>query len=165
MRRLWILAVLMAAVGLLAAPGCSKRQGRKVVPVNGRVLYNGEPLGDAMVTFSNAEANIAAYGQSGANGRFKLTTFEHGDGAVPGKHRVSVRRVQIINPNPLGFDPFTDGPAKPVTEVWLIPKRYGSLQTSKLTVDVAEEGKNDIVIELEGKPTTGASDAKKTTTR
>lgn len=152
MRRRRIAVIIVAAVGLLAAPGCSakQRQGPKVVRVNGRVLYKGQPLAEAIVTFSNAEANIAAYGQSGADGRFKLTTFERGDGAVPGKHQVSVRKVRIIDPNPPGFNPFTDGEAKPVKEVWLIPKHYASLRTSKLTADVAEEGENDIVLELEG---------------
>jgi hypothetical protein len=112
-------------------------------------LYRGKPLEGAFVTFMNAEANVSGYGQTDDDGRFTLTTFKQDDGVVPGKQKVSVRKVEVIDRSKPGFDYSTSSQAPPPPEErWLIPKRYGSFQTSGLTVEVPEGGKNDLVLDI-----------------
>jgi hypothetical protein len=145
----------MIAASALAAVGCAKGvPGRpKLVPAGGRVVYNGQPLEGAHVTFFNAESNVAAYAQTNADGTFSLTTFDPNDGAVPGQQKISVSKVKITGPEP---DPNEDRIAIPPEKlalrkrVWLIPERYGSPATSGLTADIPDSGKTDIVVELRG---------------
>jgi hypothetical protein len=147
------LAIVSAV--LLAAPGCSgtnddwRAKRPKVVPVSGTVLYNGQPLEDATVTFTNAAASRSGYGQTGPGGKFTLTTFTPADGVVPGKQQVTVRKVRVTGRKKPGVDPSTSSEVPPPPEEhWLIPSRYGRAETSGLTVEVTEGGKNDFVIEL-----------------
>jgi len=145
--------VLAPVVSLLVTVGCSKDKGDrpKVVPVSGRVLYNGQPLAGAHVTFTNPTAKRSGYAKTDADGKFTLTTFEPGDGAVPGKQQLSVSKVQIISHAEPGVDRTATTVKFPGPERrWLIPERYGSVTTSGLTAEVTEDGKNEIVVELKG---------------
>src|SRR5581483_1306273 len=104
---------------------------------------NGQPLAGAMVTFTNPEAKTAASGLTDAEGKFTLTTFQSGDGAVPGKQLVAVSKVESSGQNQIteksAGPVFRPGGAPP-THRWVIPKKYGSPDTSGLTADVAESG-------------------------
>lgn len=149
----------VALLCLVMAVGCgadAKPAWRpKVVHAGGVVRYQGQPLEGALVTFSNPKLSASASGRTDAEGKFTLTTFESGDGAVPGKHLVSVSKVQtpdqVVDKSsaPTVRNART-GPPKQTR--WLIPKRYGNASTSGLTVDVGESGSTDIVLELQGSP-------------
>lgn len=150
---------------LVATVGCSsKSRGQRLVPVSGVVHFNGQPLADAQVTFTNSKANLSAYARTDANGKFTLTTFESGDGAVPGPQKVSVIKVQTSGQSvrPDAMDSSVDQPkatgksAEP-QQRWLIPERYGSVETSGLTAEIAESGNKDIVLELQGEAGNNAS--------
>lgn len=150
----YTLAVTFVA---LAMAGCAKdkwtQQRPKVVRTAGRVIYKGQPLEGAHITFTNPAAKVSAYGRTDADGKFTLTTFEPNDGAVPGTQQVSVSKVKLINPLDPNIDRTATTAKLPKTERrWLIPQRYGSMQTSGLTVDIPEDGKEDIVLELQGEP-------------
>src|SRR5262249_9749277 len=76
--------------------GCGVDANRpKVVPVSGKVTDKGKALtaGDVIFTPSgrpgDASAHIAT-GQIGPDGTYRLTTFNTGDGAVLGTHKVTV---------------------------------------------------------------------------
>jgi hypothetical protein len=144
----------------LAAAGCAadanpKWQRPKVVHAGGVVRFNGQPLEGALVSFTNQTLSVSASGRTDAEGKFILTTFEPGDGAVPGKHTVSVSKVQSPNPvmdksaAPVWRNARTPPPPQPR---WLIPKRYGNETTSGLIIEVAESGSLDVVLELHGPP-------------
>ena len=62
----------------------------EVVPVRGKVLYENKPVAGARVVFLNDRAPRAAAGETDEQGRYELTTFEPGDGAVPGEHSVLI---------------------------------------------------------------------------
>ena len=150
----WFVLVSAALLTWPVLAGCSSKNahGYRLVPVTGVVRYNGQPLADAHVTFTNTAANVSAYARSDANGRFTLTTFEPGDGAVSGHQTVSVSKVQVI----VAGDPNIDRTTTPIPRSaetqrrWLIPERYGSMETSGLTAEVTDSGKNEIVLELVG---------------
>jgi hypothetical protein len=76
---------------LLALSGCG--DGRpKLYPVTGTVLYKDQPVANAQVMF-NSDAGRPAQGTTDASGKFTLTSFEAGDGATPGKYKVTVVKL------------------------------------------------------------------------
>ena len=147
--------LLTAGTSVLLAIGCSRDTGNrpKVVPVRGVVLFNGQALAGAHVTFTNAQLQLSSYARTDADGKFALTTFEPGDGAAPGPQTVSVSKVQVVTHVDPNVDRTTMLPREKLKEPerrWLIPERYGSMATSGLTAEVSERGKNDVVLELSG---------------
>lgn len=112
------------------APGCW-RSGPKVVPVSGQVLIDGEPVADASLQFIPAGTRPAR-GQTDAQGRFTLTTFQEGDGCVPGEHRVVV--VAITNPSA-------------TEEVLHVPERYMDAESTDFTATI-DKATDDLKIEL-----------------
>jgi hypothetical protein len=78
-------------VGLTLVAGCSDDGfGRQRYSVQGTVTYKGENLAKGQISFvPDAPGGQAASGQI-ENGYYSLTTFTLGDGALPGKYKVTV---------------------------------------------------------------------------
>jgi hypothetical protein len=115
----------------LAFVGCG--DGRpSVVPVQGRILIDGQPLthGAIRVVPENARAATA---QIQPDGTFRLTTFKENDGCVRGKHAVEVVGYELLN--------------KGTIRKWHAPTRYGDQLTSGLSLEV-DEPANDVELEL-----------------
>ncbi len=147
--------------------GCgSAHDGRpKVVPARGQVLYNGQTVAGAVVTFSPQPASpakepskssqiAAAVGTTDEQGRFTLMTFKPRDGAVPGTYRVLITKLQKtaevpplqqLFDNPKLADDFRKSGGGYRS---LLPKKYSAPDTSGLTATVTEAGKNDFRFEL-----------------
>ena len=97
-------AGLAAASAFLCLAGCGESAGpvdrERTVPVTGTVTYNGTPVADASVSLvpetpvGEAASKKGAFGKTDASGKFTLTTFEPGDGAVPGNYKVTVRKYE-----------------------------------------------------------------------
>ena len=72
--------------------GCSK--GPKLYPAEGKVTMNGQPAEGASVVFSPAsgvdEKTPQPSGIVGADGTYKLQTYPHGEGALPGEYKVVI---------------------------------------------------------------------------
>jgi hypothetical protein len=89
------LRLSLAAIALGAAlmSGCG---GPTMAPVKGRVLFNGQPVKEAGVTFSpvgaagQKETGKPGTGFTDENGNFDLSTFKNYDGAIVGPHAVHV---------------------------------------------------------------------------
>jgi hypothetical protein len=74
----------------LVLSGC-EAPGEKPVRVEGRVLLDGIPLGEATVTFiPRTPDGRRAQGETGREGNFLLTTFQENDGALPGDYKITV---------------------------------------------------------------------------
>ncbi len=114
---------LLAAVGF-ALPGCGPTYP-ETIPVTGTVTLNGRPVGGAAIVFTPEEGEQAT-GTTDASGRFELSTFQLGDGALPGKHRVTVAKTTVK-------------PGEEERILYLVPLEFGRLQTSELTCDVQKE--------------------------
>ncbi|WP_425394985.1 hypothetical protein [Aeoliella sp.] len=122
---------------LPAVLGCSDGKPERV-PVSGTVLIDGEPLTYGFIKVIPTDGR-SAYGRLDAEGRFELTTYEVGDGALLGTHPVEI----------LAEEPLSDTKSK-----WHAPKKYASHQTSELTVDI-DGPVDDLTLELTwdgGKP-------------
>jgi hypothetical protein len=79
--------------------GCGGSNEYETTPVSGVVTCQGKPVGNATVNFTPLLDASRAPGQRGRpalgltdkDGRFTLTTYNDGDGAIVGKHTVTVR--------------------------------------------------------------------------
>lgn len=131
------LLLISAALAALTFAGCG--DGRPaVVKTSGQVLFNGEPLtfqGDGFVQVIPADSRPATGKINPSDGTFTLTTFENGDGAIPGEHPVTIL-VNALGPGGQSVN--------------LLPKEYADVGTSGLTVAI-DKPTDSLKIELEGK--------------
>jgi hypothetical protein len=119
----------------LAATGCG---GGRTSPVHGTVSFTdgdapARELKGYTVTFESLGEQVSATGEVQEDGSFRLSTFSHHDGAVPGRHRVA-----ITPPLPQGDE------EAPI----LIDERYFRFETSGLEVTVGS-GATDIELRLD----------------
>lgn len=82
---------------LLAATGCGDGFV-KVAPVSGTVRYNGVPVRDAYVKFTQEGCPIVAGGFTDDAGRFELTSYQSGDGAPVGENTVTIAVAAASDP-------------------------------------------------------------------
>lgn len=145
---IWMIFPLL--VGL--TPGCANKPDHPAVfPVTGQVLYGGKPVEGAAVSFVGDGTARPAYGSTDAEGKFRLTTFDQGDGAIAGKHHVSVSRsVNTADPADDGSMEAAEKRANQprVAPKSAIPERYADWNRSDLDFTVSASGANDFKIEL-----------------
>ena len=146
-RRLWI--VWLPAVLLVwTFAGCGPDRPATIA-VSGTVTLDGSPVEGAVVGFTPAEGGRPATGTTDASGKFTLTTFEKGNGALPGRHTVTISKTKTTGAQgdpmagqggeqgaPAG--PTLSGPMRPgqQTVEWLIPQKYSNPKTSGLSCEV-----------------------------
>lgn len=148
-RSSWPGLVMGVVVGLLFVAGCS-RGGPKLAKVTGTVLYEGQPLSGATVTFvpdgSKGTKGRMAIGATGADGRFSLQSFASSDGALVGFHGVSIAAMDSVPedqpPQPNGLP----GPTPPLKS--RIPARYNDPATSGFSAEVKAGTANDFEFRL-----------------
>lgn len=83
----------LLSVLLMFSAGCGGESRPTTHPVTGTVASKGSPVAGATVSFSPTETDAetrAAMGITDAQGNYSLTTFESGDGAIPGSYKVRV---------------------------------------------------------------------------
>lgn len=116
-----------------------------VVPVSGQVLFQGKPVEEASISFSQVDGSYGANARTGGDGRFRLTTFKPNDGAVPGQYRVRVIKDIILSQGtvPPGQDVATE-----VTIERMLPDKYRNFDTSGITKEVTASGPNELIVEL-----------------
>ena len=156
-QRLCFLLATLAVVNLTAGCGGDDASTKrpKLAKVKGKVLYNGNPVEGATVAFTAEGAPRAATGTTDKEGRFELTTFNTGDGAVIGDHVVTVSKVVGMGPVKTGQSPTEmyaayekkkeagEDPMKGA-----LPEIYKDPKTSPQRNNVKADGTNDFTIEL-----------------
>lgn len=144
--------VILLLLAALVLSGCGGRP--ETCKVWGRVTVGGKPLAGAHVTLHPSEEGRgrAAHGSTDAAGKYTLTTFQPGDGAVPGEYKVAIKKVRIksdidvttLTPNAQSAGK-TDQYAKmvigndresPVIPAGEIPTRYHDPETSDIVITV-----------------------------
>lgn len=103
------------------AVGCGDGRPERVA-VSGQVLIDGKPLEGGSIKFVPQGAR-PSMGTIDDEGRFALTCFDGGDGAIPGKHRIEIFSNEILSQTAVR---------------WYAPKKYSSFLTSGLEVEVTE---------------------------
>lgn len=129
---------LAMAIAILSqqATGCRRSD---MVPVSGRVTFEGRPVPKAIVRFVPESRPMAAAGTDD-DGRYGLTTRRPMDGAYIGRHKV------IVTPWMPGAGDTSGVAAEP--ERPDIPKIVRDADSTPLTVEVTPEGPNQFDFEL-----------------
>jgi hypothetical protein len=133
-------ALLVVFVATLLGCGSSLN----LVPVEGTVTLNGEPLADASVTLlpTNAESPGPFTAQTDASGKFSLgRPGDEGSGAQPGRYYLMITTV-----GPVETDQF-DQPIGPVPKE-IVPAQFSS---GTYRFEVPEAGTTDANWELTGR--------------
>ena len=87
---------LLLMVGIALCVGCPQGVDHPPThPVTGTVTYNGDPVEGANVTFVATGGGQGAAGVTDASGKYTLTTFASGDGAVAGKYGVKIFKFEV----------------------------------------------------------------------
>lgn len=130
------LRVLMLAVAGLGV-GCAEDAAPpETVKVTGLVTYKNQPLSKGAVTFQPVDPGKApllrpAQGQIQSDGRYELSTFKDGDGALPGHYQIVVTSYE----NEPTAEEYDAG-AKRISS---IPERYSNALTSGLVAEVPQD--------------------------
>ena len=132
------LAVLLAAAALPSL-GCGGSDRPKTIETTGIVTYKGAPVEGAQVMFTSPTARPAT-ATTNAEGRFELTTFEPGDGAVEGEHQVTITKTERVP----GEDPKNPYPKTR----HLLPTQYANPQKSPLSATISADGKTELKFAL-----------------
>ncbi len=134
----------------LSPIGCGDSDRPPWASANGVITLEGEPLQNAMVVFAPEDGKRLATGKTNDDGEFELFTFAPGDGAVIGKHQVSV--VAREEPKSASSDggSMAGGPAAPKQTKAVIPQKYLDAGTSGLQAEVTDGGDNYFEFDLTG---------------
>lgn len=167
----------MTLVGLLAVvcimgcadPGVERPSTAKVT---GTVTLDGDAVAGAVVKFSPKGAGgHAASGTTDDSGNFALTTFESGDGAVPGSYQITVSKTEggaaeeaagaagdgseenyeavYESMAEAGADVMAEGGSAEAEVKDLLPAKYKDPATSGFEEEVTEGGENSFTFALE----------------
>jgi hypothetical protein len=142
MRALWLIALLV-----VPAFGCGQD---KFAPVSGVVRMDGKPLPGATVSFlpepvkGSTEAPVTSSGKTNEKGEYTLRTGTGQDGALVGKHKVtiSLQAPEVVDSDrrpPRGGPRLADK----------VPARYNT--KSELTCEVPAGGKTDANFDLKSR--------------
>jgi len=140
MRGRWI---AWAPLALLAA-GCGDA-GMPLGSVSGRVTYMGQAVPDGIIYFV-PEQGPAASGPIDDEGRYELTTYSRGDGAVLGTHQVYFSPAADTGGADENVVETAQIPPPPPDPAYL-PRKYRSPETSGLTREV-QSGANTFDFDL-----------------
>lgn len=96
-RLLMLFTIPVILIYLLQAPTWVNQMGWNLVPVEGQVLLEGEPVVSAKVLFVPVEPQLltgelspVAVGRTDPRGKFQLATLKGATGAVAGRHLVFI---------------------------------------------------------------------------
>jgi hypothetical protein len=124
----------------VATTGCGRRSDLpKTAPVSGVLTYKQASVENAQITFHPELEGNSGRGVTDAKGRFILSTYEMKDGAVLGKHQVTVS-VMVDRASPM--------PTRAREALSPIPIKYANKNTSTLEIEVLDK-RNKVELQLE----------------
>lgn len=109
-------------------------------PVSGKVSFNRKPLTHGTVILQ-PDVGPVAQGEIQKDGSFRLSSYQPNDGAVIGRHRVTVVSRGKPRNGPVG---------EPLPGKLLIPEKYTNAETSGIDVDIKPSDNKPLLVELTG---------------
>lgn len=143
-RERWISGWRFAALSIsVMAIGCRDPGMAPTTRAGGTVRYHGQSVAEVTVIFTPAQGRPAV-GVTDASGRFRLSTFRPGDGAVPGMHKVTLSSSRS------GVDAMYGGrtPEAASPQSLPYPMKYAHPDQSDLTAEVKPGQANDFLLDL-----------------
>ena len=129
--------LISAGILLGLVCGCGKTQTDRVsvAPVSGSVSFEGKPAPGALIVLhpkgESAPVAPKARAQVNADGTFRFSTYDSGDGVAPGEYVATITWYQLTKQG---------GEVKAGPNV--LPTKYANPKTSPWKVSVAEGGAN-----------------------
>lgn len=132
----------------------------KRVPVEGSVLFKQKPLEGATVVFHGEGAPRVSSGITDKDGKFKLTMYDPSDGAIIGKHKITVIKLdtsKVVNQGPMDASDPGEAYTKAMTLAAKdpnmgakdeLPAAYSKPETTPLQETVTEKGPNIFTLQL-----------------
>lgn len=143
-----VLGLVVTSSVLMGCGGGGDPDRPATTPTTGVVTYNGDPVEGATVTFKPGAEGKAAFGKTDAEGKFSITTFEGGDGAIPGSYTIAVTKMEVVESNAVSMDdPNYDPTIEEPEPKSLLPTKYADAANSGLTATVGTEA-GDVKLEL-----------------
>jgi len=142
----FVQATILFGTGALI--GCiGSADGPSVAPVSGMLTVGGKPRADVSVVFQPEAGGRPAQGVTDAEGRFTLSTFNTGDGAIVGTHNVGLGAggTDDAAPPMPGFPGFDEWQKKQREK---IDPKYADPKKSGLVYTVPSEGLENVEIKL-----------------
>jgi len=128
--------LFFGAALVLGVSGCKPGVNRPATaPVSGTVTLGGAPIAGATVSFQAVDGSRSSVAITDASGRYELTTFVRGDGAVPGDYKVAVSKVtqDVVESAPGKNEPPVGPIPEPKNE---LPAKYADAAKSGLKATV-----------------------------
>lgn len=150
------ITILIVASAALTGCGGGVEDRPALASVSGSVLYNNKPVAGADVAFWAEGSPRAAKGTTDADGKFTLSMFEPGDGAMLGVNKITVAKMPPAAATASSGDPMNDpmAMASQMQESSTadkvkgeIPAKYSNRNQTSLQETVAE-GENSYVLNL-----------------
>ena len=142
MRRFQFLQLSLSVL-LLCCCGCSGSSGN-FGNVQGTVTLDGKPLSGVSVVFYPESGERSSTGETDENGKYSLRHTRKIDGAVIGKHRITISINDLI-------DLYEDGGAEVTTKKRKkLPLKYTDQNKTELS-ETVESGNNTIDFPLKSK--------------
>lgn len=140
--------LLLVACSLATSLGCNSeppddRPAR--AKVTGMVTLAGSPVAEARIQFHAVNKSQGAIGKTKTDGTYTLTTYEAGDGALPGDYVVTISKTEVASglteEEKLKMQEMGRPVPSPKTSE-LMPKAYTKSASSPLKVTVTADGDN-----------------------
>lgn len=158
MNQCWTWTVYTALLMIAGAAGCAKTEGLGTVKAGGEVIYKGQPVAGATVTFVPQSGKGAAVAMSDQSGRFHLMTSGT-NGALPGSYKVTVTKSEEATAatsqtadlearkkaDMAGIKPASEAASLPKN---LLPEKYATADKTPLAFEVQPSGQNNFRLEL-----------------
>jgi hypothetical protein len=135
---------LELAMVLVLVVGCGRAGTEPTGKVTGTVTYQGKPAEGAAVTFYPEQGRPAS-GVTDAEGRFTVSTFASGDGAVLGKHTVTIGEAASKESPPMPGTPGAENYRPPAPR---FPAKYADRSTTPFTATVEKGKKNEFTFDM-----------------
>ena len=133
-------SVIIIAIIFSCSTGCGS--GSDLTEASGIVSYQGRPVPSGNITFYPKHGRPAS-GNIESDGTFVLSSYRSGDGLPIGKYKVCVTAYKATKTLVNYDEVVRHRPAE-----YLVPKKYSSVSSSPLEIEVTKGGDNHFVIDI-----------------
>jgi len=111
-------------------------------PVSGTVKFNGEPLGQASVTFisNGTDAKLSYFGATDETGQFVLKNRQGEAGCEAGQFKVIISKRVLSDGSPMPQEDSPEAAAMAADSKEMLPAKFSVRDTTELLYDVPAGG-------------------------
>lgn len=138
---------------LILFSGCSSTSVSGLAPAEGKVLLDGNPLGEVNIVFmpvAGSSSDRYATTVSKSDGTFRMNT-SNSPGVLPGKYSITFSKKILTPKVSLEEELILTEEGKPIPDPdveYIVPAKYEKAETSGFTIEIDASGKKDILFEL-----------------